>query len=207
MTKLVRLVSTSALVLCLAMLFGAIGLAAEIQVPAFDKWTFQTGSWEANDLGLLHTTNAGTNTNAYVALPQHGQKHIYEWTIQFGMDGATNIFNGGLHVLSSDGAAEQRQSGYMIWQDATKIDLFRVNANGMKTFYSFKTGWAVDTTKTPLKHTYRFIVDTVAKKVSLYRDNVLVGELEDDVYTQGEYISTRTNRTVTLFSDIKYWVE
>jgi hypothetical protein len=194
-------------VLSLIMLYGAMGFAAEVKVPAFDQWIFQTGDWAVTDEGLLHTTREGNNTNAYVALPQQGAKHIYEWTGEFAVDGERRIMNGGLHVLCSDGAAVQRQSGYMIWQDATKIDIYRVTANAARIIYSFNTGWPIDTTKLPLKHTYRFVVDGEAKKLSVYRDNVLVGEVADDVYTSGEYISVRTNRSTTLFSDIKYWAE
>lgn len=207
MRKLTSLIAMPAFVLGLVVLLSTMGFTAEIKVPAFDQWIFLTGDWAATDQGLLHTTREGTNTNAYVALPQHGKKHIYEWTVEFGVDGDKRILNGGLHVLCSDGAATNRQSGYMIWQDATKIDLYRVNANTARIIYSFKEGWAIDTTKTPWKYTYRFVVDTEANKLSIYRDNVLVGEVADDVYTSGEYISTRTNRSTSLFSNIKYWSE
>jgi hypothetical protein len=207
MQKLSRSARAVALVISIVVLSAVAGFAAEVQVPAFNQWTHQVGTWEATDWGLMQTVATGSNTNAYVALPQQGQKHIYEWTIMFGGPEGTGILNGGIHVLCTDATATHREAGYFIWQDGTKIDLYRINGNSLKLLQAFKEGFALDATKVPMQHTYRFVVDTVAKQLTLYRDNVLVAELEDDVYTSGKYISVRTNRSIAIFSEIKYSVE
>jgi hypothetical protein len=198
-----------AAVLMLGVLLLAVGcgkkepkepVAAEI--PAFSTWTHEVGTWEATATTIKHTVNTGANTNAWVALPQEGGKHIYEWTIEFGAPDFMTILNGGIHVLCSDPTTANRASGYLIWQDLTRIDLYKIVGDTMKRIGRF-TDAPLDSSQTPVKHTYRFVADS--GKLSVFRDNVLAGEVDDaEMYNSGGYISLRTNMSVATFSDIKY---
>jgi hypothetical protein len=205
MKRLTHLICTTALLMSIAMLVGVTGLAAEVAVPAFDKWTFETGTWEVTDMGLLQAVSKGSNTNAYVALSQEGNKLVYEWTVWFLETSGSHGPLAGMHILSNDATATvNRGDSYLIWQDYKYIVVYRcAAAGGMPTIAKADATVATNDT-----FTYRAEVDTVEKTITVYRDGVQILVAEDpNMLVTGEYISTRTNATAALFSNIKVSME
>jgi hypothetical protein len=199
------LVCAIALLISVAMLFGVTSFAADIPVPSFDKWTFYDGVWEVTDMGLLQAESKGSNTSAYVALSQKGEKLVYEWTIWFLDTRGGNGPLAGVHILSNDATiTTNRGNSYLIWQDNKNFVIYRcAETGGMPTIAKKESTVAPNDT-----FTYRVEVDTVKKTIDAYRDGELFVSVEDpDMFVSGEYISTRTNVTAALFSNFKFSAE
>lgn len=188
------------LLLSSLMLLAPAALGQELAaVPGFDDWVLLDGDWEIWGDTLLHNSTAGSNTNAYVPLPQKGTKLVYEWTIMFLETRGGHGPLAGVHILASDGTATNRGNSYLIWQDRNSIQLYKSSPD-LKTLQR----WEV-TTAVGESHFYRVVVDTVAKTITVYRDGQLIGEYNDpDLYTEGSFISTRTNVTAAAFSGIRF---
>lgn len=188
----------------MAVVSQTVFAAGAIEIPAFKEWTFADGVWEVADNGLLHVSTEGANTNAYVALPQKGNKLVYEWTIMYLESGSSNAPMAGMHILSDDVNADaQRGHSYLIWQDKKNVTVYRSILNSLRTLAKFSAPAAAGDT-----FTYRTELDIANQTINVYRNGELIGSINDpEMYVAGEYISARTNVTVALFSDLKISVE
>lgn len=188
--------------LALTMMVGLASAENLEPVPAFGSWTLFEGAWDVWDNTLLHMESRGGNTNAYVALEQKGDTHVYEWTVQF-LDTTGGVGPlAGLHILSNDAThGGQRGDSYLIWQEGPNMKVYK-SRNGVElaTLITVPVTASVGET-----HHYRVIADTLENLLSIYRNGELVITIEDaEMYVEGSYISARTNVTAAIFSDIKY---
>lgn len=180
--------------------------AIRVPVPSFDQWTFGTGTWSVEDGKLLQTAHNPTNTNAYAPLEQEGRVHIYEWTIEFVDTRFPDTGPvAGVHVLASDATIDaNRGNSYLIWQMKEKMIIYK---GALPTALSPLIELPTEPFEKGQTYTYRTVIDTVAKTITVYRDGQKIVEIIDEnIYTSGNYISARTNGSSAAFYDIKYSV-
>lgn len=157
----------------------------------------EVGDWRVEGGSLKILDQSIWNTNAWFEKVQAGRKITYVWQMEFLATSAAWGPAGGLHILASDPTDYSRGVSYLIFQDGEAVRIYKARYD-LNEMASFPVG-----ARTGATYRYKVIVDTEEGRISVWRDDVWLGEWKDpEPITSGKYISVRTNRTSVVVQGI-----
>lgn len=163
------------------------------------------GTWSATSGNLVQSDISVGNSNIYASLNQTlSNRYIYQFYVK--MDASANGTNQhrfGFHFFSDSGSMTNRGNSYFIFfrQETSKLEFYRVSND---TYTQTKV---VDNVTTTFGQWYdiKVMFDRMTGKISVYRDNVLLGSWTDPspLTTTGKYVSFRTGNSKLYVSELK----
>jgi len=165
------------------------------------------GTWVVNGGCLIQTDTSVNNTNIYAALNQGlSNRYLYDFNVK--MDPATcgtNQHRFGIHFYCDNGSLTNRGNSYFIFfrQETSKLEFYRVEND------VFTQVFVINNIVTTLGQWYniKVIHDRITGKISVYRDNILLGTWTDPnpLTTTANHFSFRTGHSKVYFNEIKVY--
>lgn len=170
-------------------------------------WNIPTngGNWSSAN-GFMHQGDSSiTNTNIYAALTQNlSNRYLYHFTAKIeSAPFGTNQRRIGFHFFCDTGSTLNRSDSYFIFfrQETSKLEFYKV-VNNTSTQVKI-----IDNVVTTIGQLYdlKVIYDRITGKISVYRDNLLLGTWTDltPLTTPGNFISFRTGNCKASFGELK----
>lgn len=166
-----------------------------------------SGTWQAVSGSLIQSDTSVNNTNTYAALNQNlSNRYLYHFNAMMasGTSGS-NQHRFGLHFFCDDASQSNRGNSYFMFvrQETSVIEIYKVVNNT----YSLVKTLSTITTAFGQWYDYKIIFDRITGKISIYRDNALLGYWVDSsvLTTSGDYISFRTGHCKAFINDLKVY--
>lgn len=172
-------------------------------------WTTppNSGTWQAVNGNLVQSDTSVSNTNTYASLNQNlSNRYLYHFNAMMasGTSGS-NQHRFGLHFFCDDASQSDRGNSYFMFvrQETSVVEIYKVVNN---TYSLVKTISSVATTFGQW-YDYKIIFDRITGKISIYRNNALLGTWTDSnvLTTSGDYISFRTGHCKAFISELKVY--
>lgn len=168
-------------------------------------WTNTSGTWSSKNGNLYQGDSTNSNTNIYASLNQSlSNRYIYHFTSRVESAAySTNQRRFGFHFFCDTGSTTNRSNSYFIFyrQETGKLEFYKVVHN---TSSQVKV---IDNIVTNIGQWYdnKIIFDRITGKISVYRDNILIGSWTDTspLETSGQFVSFRTGNCKVSFGELK----
>ncbi|HOH83100.1 MAG TPA: N-acetylmuramoyl-L-alanine amidase [Bacteroidales bacterium] len=165
------------------------------------------GTWVVNNGYLIQTDSSVNNTNIYAALNQGlSNRYLYDFNVKIDpATSGTNQHRFGLHFYCDNASLSNRGNSYFIFfrQETSKLEFYRVEND------VFSQMFVINNVVTNFGQWYniKVIHDRITGKISVYRDNILLGVWTDPnpLTTTANHFSFRTGHSKVYIGEIKVY--